>query len=329
VDKKHKIYRKRLVEHGLAMPKPAYALPRPPARLGPAPGVRSDPRVAQNETNRIVIDRYAPPGVLVDENFDVVQFRGRAGPFLEPPPGDASLNLLKLAREGLLHALRGALQAARKSRNPLRRERLRVRSNGGWADLALEVVPLAGMDNPHYLVLFEAPQRGRARPGRAREAPPGPRGRPGDAARAEQELAATREYLQSIIQEVEAANEELQSANEEILSSNEELQSTNEELDTAKEELQSTNEELNTLNDELHAHNKEPTRVTNDLVNLLGSVQIAVVIVSDDLRIRRLTPVAEKIPRSRSRRRGGTRRRSSRPWRSRWRCSTARSACAP
>jgi two-component system CheB/CheR fusion protein len=111
----------------------------------------------------------------------------------------------------------------------------------------------------------------------------------------EQELAATREYLQSIIQEVEAANEELQSANEEILSSNEELQSTNEELDTAKEELQSTNEELNTLNDELHARNDELTRVNSDLVNLLGSVQIAIVIVDHDLRIRRFTPVAERI----------------------------------
>ena len=78
---------------------------------------------------------------------------------------------------------------------------------------------------------------------------------------------------------MEAANEELQSANEEMLSSNEELQSTNEELDTAKEELQSTNEELNTVNDELHARNEELTRVNSDLLNLLASVQIAIVIV--------------------------------------------------
>src|SRR4029079_3009574 len=94
---------------------------------------------------------------------------------------------------------------------------------------------------------------------------------------------------------VEAANEELQSANEEILSSNEELQSTNEELDTAKEELQSTNEELNTVNEELHARNEELSRVNSDLVNLLGSVQIAIVIVTSDLRIRRFTPMAEKL----------------------------------
>jgi two-component system CheB/CheR fusion protein len=111
----------------------------------------------------------------------------------------------------------------------------------------------------------------------------------------QQELAASREYLQSIIQELEATNEEMQSANEEILSSNEEMQSTNEELDTAKEELQSTNEELNTLNEELHGRNEELSRVNSDLINLLGSVQIAIVIISGNLQIRRFTPMAEKV----------------------------------
>src|SRR5262249_43393586 len=84
-------------------------------------------------------------------------------------------------------------------------------------------------------------------------------------------------------------------ANEEILSSNEELQSTNEELDTAKEELQSTNEELNTVNEELHGRNEELARINSDLVNLLNGVQMAIVIVAADLRIRRFTPMAERI----------------------------------
>ncbi len=113
--------------------------------------------------------------------------------------------------------------------------------------------------------------------------------------RLQQELSASREYLQSIIQDLEAANEELQSANEEILSSNEELQSTNEELDTAKEELQSTNEELNTVNEELNARNEELSLVNADLVNLLTAVPAAVVIVTADLRIRRFTPLAEQL----------------------------------
>jgi two-component system CheB/CheR fusion protein len=290
VDKKHKIYRKRPWDHALALPS-AYEVPRRP-RLPAAPSEpRGEMRLVQSEANRVMLDRYSPPAVLVTENLDIIQFRGKTGQFLEPAPGDASLNLLKLAREGLLHGLRSALQAARKTKRPVTRDNLRVRSNGSWTGVDLEVLPLTGVPLLHYLVLFHP--RGKERRGERREAARSASGR--RTALVEHELAATREYLQSIIQEVEAANEELQSANEEILSSNEELQSTNEELDTAKEELQSTNEELNTLNDELHARNEELTRANSDLVNLLGSVQIAIVIVDSDLRIRRFTPVAEKV----------------------------------
>jgi two-component system, chemotaxis family, CheB/CheR fusion protein len=104
-----------------------------------------------------------------------------------------------------------------------------------------------------------------------------------------------REHVQSVVDEREVANEELRSANEEIQSSNEELQSTNEELETAKEELQSTNEELITLNEELRHTNLELSEVNNDLLNLLRSVNIPVVMVGRDLRIRRFTPAAHRI----------------------------------
>ncbi len=110
-----------------------------------------------------------------------------------------------------------------------------------------------------------------------------------------QELASTRDYLQSLIEQQDASNEELRSANEEILSSNEELQSTNEELETAKEELQSTNEELSTVNEQLQHRNLELNQTTNDLQNLLTSANLPVVMVGPDLRIRRLTPPARKI----------------------------------
>ena len=151
---------------------------------------------------------------------------------------------------------------------------------------------------PYFLVLFEEQRRQRSSPSRegAREARRRSSRKPtARTTRLQQELTASREYLQSIIQDLEAANEELQSANEEILSSNEELQSTNEELDTAKEELQSTNEELNTVNEELNARNEELSHVNSDLVNLLSAVPAAIVIVSSDLRIRRFTPLAEQI----------------------------------
>src|SRR6201999_2969329 len=110
-----------------------------------------------------------------------------------------------------------------------------------------------------------------------------------------QELAATKEYLQSIIEGQEATNEELQSANEEIQSGNEELQSTNEELQTSKEELESANEELHTVNEEMQHRNELLTQLNNDLTNLLNSVNIAIVMVGLDLSVRRFTSQATAI----------------------------------
>src|SRR4030095_15286577 len=104
--------------------------------------------------------------------------------------------------------------------------------------------------------------------------------------------AASKESLQATIEEQEATNEELKSANEEIESSNEELQSTNEELETAKEELQYTNEELVTLNEELSNRNLEMQQMNSDLNNLLDSIQLPIVMVDNELLVRRVTPAA-------------------------------------
>jgi two-component system CheB/CheR fusion protein len=297
-DKKFRIHRRKEsselpsmtfpVDHAVA------GLPRRKASPEP-PGAE---KALQMEVSRIILDRYAPAGVVVDGDLQIVQFRGQTGAFLEPAPGEASLNLLKMAREGLLYGLRAALNSARKNRSIVRRDGLQVKVGDEWKPVIVEVVPLTVAGRLHYLVLFEdgAGKRVDASARSVRKMlRVTARERVSQVELLQRELAASREYLQSIIQEVEAANEELQSANEEILSSNEELQSTNEELDTAKEELQSTNEELNTVNDELQGRNEELSRVNSDLINLVGSVQIAIVIVSSDLRIRRFTPMAEKV----------------------------------
>jgi two-component system CheB/CheR fusion protein len=302
-DKKFRIYRKKVsprmpVAISVDYTPPGLPKKRVPQEIAPAE------KALQTEVSRIIFDRYAPPGVVVDADLQIVQFRGQTGAYLEPAPGEASLNLLKMAREGLLYGLRTALHSARKNKTPVRKIGLRVKSASGWDPVNLDIIPLTASGRPHYLVLFQEPDRRRGETHETIQRPSG-KGRPSSKQQRrerqsqvdllERELAASREYLQSIIQELEAANEELQSANEEILSSNEELQSTNEELDTAKEELQSTNEELNTLNEELHGRNEELSRVNSDLINLLASVQIAIVIISSDLRIRRFTPMAEKV----------------------------------
>jgi two-component system CheB/CheR fusion protein len=304
-DKQHKAYSKKLSGVRMNMDFPtgqgSNAIDAPHK---PSIDIRTGTNIV-NEANRMILGKYAPPGVIVDEDLQIIQFRGQTGPYLEPAPGEASFNLLKMAREGLLYDLRAAVNEARKTRAPARRDGLRVKYNGRLLDVDLEVMPLTTSDNQrHFLVVFEDSA---GETGKLEHIPPAlaRKGRKGGSIkesrdnqqmlRLQQELAANREYLQSIIQDLEAANEELQSANEEILSSNEELQSTNEELDTAKEELQSTNEELNTVNEELHGRNEELSRANSDLLNLLSSVQIAVVMVTSDLRIRRFTPMAEKV----------------------------------
>jgi two-component system, chemotaxis family, CheB/CheR fusion protein len=299
VDKKFHIHRKKTTTSAAAMSFPADysgAVPRvKKTSIEPA----APDKHLQTEVSRVLMDRFAPPGVVVDVDMQIVQFRGQTGPYLEPAPGEASLNLLKMAKEGLLYGLRTAIHAARKTRNAVHRDGLRVRTANGWKPVSLEVIPLSETGRVHYLVLFGEGRRPASGRKQSAATPPAPRlarrERETQVDFLQKELAASREYLQSIIQELEAANEELQSANEEIVSSNEELQSTNEELDTAKEELQSTNEELNTVNEELHARNEELSRLNSDLVNLLGSVQIAIVIVNADLRIRRFTPMAERV----------------------------------
>ncbi|MDQ3775724.1 MAG: EAL domain-containing protein [Pseudomonadota bacterium] len=325
-DRANKIYAKQVTG---SRPLVQFAIEdhQAPRAAGPragAPG--STPADFQKEADRLLLSRYAPPGVLVNGHLDILQFRGRTGPYLEAPPGEPTMNLLKMARPGLFVELRSAVNEAIARGETVRREGLRLHDEQGVREVAIEVLPVRPREAAAQccLVLFEEGGGPKPAPGLERppEEPSGwrarlyrwshPRPRPaanvatpagreeltepgGETARLRQELSSTREYLQSLVEQQDAANEELRSANEEVLSSNEELQSTNEELETAKEELQSTNEELSTVNEQLQHRNLELNHTTNDLQNLLASTSIPVVMVGPDLRIRRLTPPARKI----------------------------------
>jgi two-component system CheB/CheR fusion protein len=304
VDKKNKIYAKKPT--ALRLPaqfaqKPDYEADRQ--------SVRSTFEEAsanfdvQKEAERVLLARFAPAGVIVNHDLEILQFRGRTGPYLEPTPGQASLSLSKMAREGLLVDLRGALQKAKKNDTSVKKQGVEIISNGSTREVDLEVIPLRGPTpaERYYMVLFEESKpaarietpKGAAKPGKLRPQPEKAAER--QVSLLKHELAQTKSTLQSVIEEQDTTNEELKSANEEILSANEELQSTNEELETAKEELQSTNEELTTLNEELQNRNLELSVAHNDVLNLLGSVNIPILMLGNDLRIRRFTPLAEKL----------------------------------
>lgn len=251
----------------------------------------------QKEFDRRLLQQFGPAAVFVDESLEVVHSRGNVDRYLKLSPGRATLSILKMAREGLLLELRNAITRATKDNVTVRREHVEVKTDHSVRSVSFEVVPLrVANTHAHYLmIVFEEAGTETPRPTRTRPVPMRQEKSSKRLAKLEQELAATTEYLHTVIENQEATNEELQSANEEILSSNEELQSTNEELETAKEELQSANEELTTVNDELRGRNHEISHANNDLTNLLTSIDIAVVMLGNDLAIRRFTPEAQTL----------------------------------
>ena len=253
----------------------------------------------EKEADRLIIGRYAPAGVVVNADMEIVQFRGKTGLYFEATPGAASLDLFKMAREGLSSALRQALHRVARSAGPVKAEGLQVRTNGGTREVSLEVIPIGpveGVKGRHHLILFFAERARGGSPAPAPERAPRPKtAGERQVAQLAQELAAARRHLQAISEEHEAAMEELHAATEEAQSSNEELQSTNEELETSKEELQATNEELTTVNDELNNRNLELGQINNDLANLLTSTHVPIIMVGGDLRVRRMTQVTERV----------------------------------
>jgi two-component system CheB/CheR fusion protein len=301
VDQKHRVYSKNgVAPTPLALDFSAYVEAGGRHERGAPAGAPWSALEVQKEADRVVLTRYAPVGVVIDESMTVLQFRGRTGDYLEPAPGMASLDLLKMLREGLLGELRAAIARAKAEGVSVRKENIPLRHRDHFRSVNLEVIPIKVPPSGVrcFVILFQdAPDRAPTPGGEAVSAQP--ERNPGPVEQQvhqlQQELASTREYLQSLVEEHESACEELKSASEELLSSNEELQSTNEELQTAKEETQSANEELATLNDELQHRNFDLALANNDMINLFGAVQIPIVLVSRDLRIRRFTPTAEKL----------------------------------
>jgi two-component system CheB/CheR fusion protein len=300
VDKRSRIYRKKVGAAPYRMDFVPRYLSEDETKGTPVPAPRVD---FQKIAAQILLSRYAPASVVVNEKWDIVQFVGQTGRFLDPTPGDASLNIMKMVKPGLQLELRRAFQRARRG-GTVRKEGVLVEQNGMLRTVNFEIMPIKSIPGKqrYCLVVFEegdahAPKS--LKPLRAAGARREPETNKSlleqENKRLIEELGATREYLQSIIEEQRSTNEELRSANEEIQSSNEELQSINEELETAKEELQSTNEELTTVNEELQNRNDELTKVNNDLNNLLSIVNIPIIILGNDLRIRRFTPVSERV----------------------------------
>ena len=306
VDKKQRIYARKLAPARLTIePIPDAQDASELVKVTPSDDPAWGDFDLQKEADRIVLERFAPVGVVIDNELEIVHFRGQTSLYLEPAPGRASHNLLKMAKDGLKLELRTAIYQAKQQNLAVSKDDLQITDGALVRRINFEVIPLKarGMEERYFLVLFQAatpptipqPTGLILTPSVTRTSQSGTPSSEQEIARLNQELASTKEYLRSIIEEQEATNQDLRAANEEILSSNEEFQSSNEELETAKEEIQATNEELNTINDELQRRNHEATEVSNDLENLISSTNIPSLVIGSDLCIRSFTPLAQSV----------------------------------
>ena len=305
VDRKHKIYMKT----GEGLP---YAFERPryfsvSQDNGGARGGQSDrernvwPELdLQRAADRLVLARFGPPGLVVDDRLNVLQSRGQASPFLEITPGTVTWSLLRVLKQGLVSDVRDAVQRAVQENVPQTAiATLLLDGHDGERQVQIDVLPVTSASSRArcFLILFQVLGKGES--GKAAESTALPQLTPDEKdrliAQLRHEETSMRFHLHSLVEERDARNQELVSANEEIQSANEELQSTNEELETTKEELQSANEELQTVNDELQQRNNALTQTGNDLTNLLNSVNIPLLMLTSDFHIRQFTPPMQKL----------------------------------
>ncbi|HEX3034139.1 MAG TPA: CheR family methyltransferase, partial [Thermodesulfobacteriota bacterium] len=244
---------------------------------------------------KILLESYAPPCVIVNQKGDILYVSGRTGKYLEPAPGEARMNILEMAREGLKSQVQFALRNCISKGSEVVIKDVQIKIDGAFQTINLSVKPVRPIYKENLMMVLFEDVKSDEDVKKSKTATGEDRSFKKRIQELEQELKHTKENLQTTIEELETANEELKSTNEELQSANEELQSTNEELETAKEETQSLNEELVTVNSELQGKIDELVQTNNDMKNLLDSTQIATIFLDKDFKVKRFTPEASKI----------------------------------
>jgi two-component system CheB/CheR fusion protein len=294
LDKKHRLFQRR-DDVAAVLP----AIVRPGNGSGTAGTDTTHP--ANVDTGRIVaariehharhaLEKFFPAYMVINRRYDILQFSGQTGNYVEPAPGAASFNLFKILKKELQSAAQMAVQKAVETQQPVVQEKVIAGAGGGSRIVDLIVTPISEPTDGLLVVAFQDRGPISGAETRAGTAEPAAKAQVLD-----RELHAVRAQLQTTIDELATANEEMKSANEEYQSVNEELQSTNEELETSKEELTSINEELQTVNSELSSKNEALNRANSDLKNLLDSTQIATIFLDSHLRIKNFTPAMSEI----------------------------------
>ncbi|SHN44552.1 CheR family methyltransferase [Chitinophaga sp. CF418] len=237
---------------------------------------------AQKAADSIILSMYAPSAVLLNEKFDIIEFRGVTMQFFEHGPGRASLNIFKLAHRDLVHSLRSALNHAQSVRRNVRKEGLTITTGGATLNVSFEVVPISNLHDSYYLVIFNHQQQQEPATGesvvRKPEMPETTDEKNLRILHLEKEVQRYKEELRAVAEAYEATNEELQSANEE-------LKSLNEELEVSQEELQVINDELSTRNNDLLERNNQLNNARLYAESIVNTVHESLLILDTNIRV--------------------------------------------
>ena len=252
-------------------------------------------KAADERQKKMVLDEYAPPTVIIDQDCQILYFIGQTDKFLRHPTGTPGFDIFTLARQGLRQKLRTAIRTAVTHRKAVISEGARIKPQGNFRGVDIVVRPLTDPPFPRAAMLVVFYERPLAEADRRKpNAVPDKEVRP-QIINLEQELYTTKEDLQATLEELDAANEQLKVMNDALQSVNTALQTRNAELQTSKTELQSTNVELATVNSELQTKLVELSRVYNDIDNLLASTEVRAIFLDTALCITRFTPTMKRF----------------------------------
>jgi two-component system CheB/CheR fusion protein len=252
---------------------------------------KTEERISFGELHQQLLEEYAPPSLVVNEEYDVVHLTDKATKYLQVSGGEVSKNLFKLIKPELRLELRSAFYQAMQQQSAVEARDLKVNVGDKTETLNIHIRPVmrpADMARGYTLVLFEtASDEDKHEILLSPDEP--------IAEQLERELNRLRLQLRSSSEQYEFQAEELKASNEELQSMNEELRSAAEELETSKEELQSINEELRTVNQELKVKIEEIGITTDNLQNLINSTDIGTIFLDRSFRVVLFTPSAQSI----------------------------------